>query len=128
MVLTFRNVHNWLAEGNFNDVLREVRHILKPGGVFGVVEHRAAVDAELDPQAQSGYVNQEWLIKRVEAAGFQAVATSPINANMQDRGGHPNGVWTLPPNLRVPPGESRQKYINIGESDRFTIKFVKLGR
>ncbi len=128
MVLTFRNIHNWLEDGSFTDAIREARRMLRPGGVFGVVDHRASLSQEIDPKAENGYVNQQWVIRRIEAIGFQMVAASPINANLKDSTVHPNGVWTLPPNLRVPEGEDRQKYIDIGESDRFTLKFVKLGR
>lgn len=128
MVLTFRNVHNWLKDGSFNEVVRQVRRMLKPGGVFGVVDHRARFADSIDATADNGYVNQQWLIKRIEAIGFQMVVSSPVNANLGDSTDHPNGVWTLPPNLRVPEGESEKKYLDIGESDRFTLKFVKLGR
>lgn len=128
MVLSFRNIHNWMNDGSFNDVVSEVRRMLKPGGVFGVVEHRANLIDEIDTSAENGYVNQQWFVRRLETSGFQLVAESPINGNLKDVGDYPNGVWTLPPNLRVPEGEDSQKYIDIGESDRFTLKFVKLGR
>ncbi len=128
MVLSFRNIHNWMNDGALTDVISEVRRMLKPGGVFGVVEHRANLIDEIDVTAENGYVNQQWFIRRLEASGFQLVAESPVNGNLKDVGNHPNGVWTLPPNLRVPEGEDPQKYIDIGESDRFTLKFVKLGR
>lgn len=125
LILTFRNVHNWLADDTFTEVLRQVRLMLKPGGRFGVVDHRAPVAQAIDPKASSGYVNQDWLIKRMISAGFTLMATSPINSNLLDSGDHPNGVWTLPPTLRVPADEDPQKYLDIGESDRFTLLFTK---
>ncbi len=125
LVLTFRNVHNWLADETFTEVLRQVRLMLKSGGHFGIVDHRAPVSQPIDPKASNGYINQDWLIKRIVSAGFTLVASSPINSNLQDTGVHPNGVWTLPPTLRVPDGEDPQKYLDIGESDRFTLLFTK---
>ena len=77
-----------------------------------------------DPRARSGYVNQDYAIRLIRAAGFRLVATSEINANPKDTKDHPGGVWTLPPVLAQ--GETdRAKYLAIGESDRFTLKFVK---
>jgi len=125
LILTFRNVHNWLADDTFTEVLRQVRLMLRSGGHFGVVDHRAPVSQPIDPGASNGYVNQDWLIKRVVTAGFTLVASSPINSNLQDTADHPNGVWTLPPTLRVPDDEDAQKYLDIGESDRFTLLFTK---
>jgi len=125
LIVTFRNVHNWLADDNFNEVLRQARLMLKAGGHFGVVDHRAPVSQAVDPRASKGYVNQDWLIKRIVSAGFTLVASSPINSNLLDTADHPNGVWTLPPTLRLPAGEDPQKYLDIGESDRFTLLFTK---
>ena len=99
--------------------------MLKPGGVFGVVEHRADPTAEIDPQAKKGYVNQGYAIQRIEAAGFKLVDISEVNANPKDSADHPNGVWTIPPTLRVPEGADKASYEAIGESDRFTLKFIK---
>lgn len=128
MVLSFRSVHNWMADGVLKEVLREVHKILRPGGVFGVVESRANPDDPVDKKATNGYVNQAWLIETVNSVGFQMVANSEINANPKDTADHPNGVWTLPPRLQLPEGENPAKYNAIGESDRFTLKFVKVGR
>jgi predicted methyltransferase len=125
LIVTFRNVHNWLADDTFTEVLRQVRLMLKSGGHFGVVDHRAPVSQAVDPKASSGYVNQDWLIKRIVSAGFTMVAGSPINSNLLDTADHPNGVWTLPPTLRLSEGEDPQKYLDIGESDRFTLLFTK---
>jgi len=124
MVLTFRNVHNWMKFG-FSDVIFAAMYkALKPGGILGIVEHRADPDDFPDPQTLSGYVQEEQITEMAEAAGFKFVAKSEINANPKDTHDHPKGVWTLPPSFRLK-DKDRQKYIAIGESDRMTMKFVK---
>ncbi len=126
MVLTFRNVHNWMAEGWTAQAFAAMYRALKPGGVLGVVEHRAKAGLPQDPKAKSGYVNQDYAERVIEAAGFKLVARSEINANPNDTKDYPQGVWTLPPTYRL--GDTdRDKYAAIGESDRFTLKFVKPG-
>jgi predicted methyltransferase len=124
LVLTFRNIHNWMDAGNADQVFAAMYKALKPGGVLGVVEHRGDPKVPQDPQAESGYVNQDYAIKLAEKAGFRLVAASEINANPKDTKDHPRGVWTLPPNLAMKE-QDRDKYSAIGESDRFTLKFVK---
>jgi predicted methyltransferase len=97
---------------------------LKPGGILGVVEHRAGNDAPQDPKAKSGYVRTDYAIAMAEKAGFELVGESDVNANPKDTADHPNGVWSLPPGLRG--GDvDRDKFVAIGESDRFTLKFRK---
>lgn len=124
MVLTFRNIHNWMKFGFEQHVFGAMFKALKPGGVLGVVEHRADPDAFPDPQALSGYVHEEQVIQMAEAAGFKFVEKSEINANPKDTRDHPKGVWTLPPSLRLK-DQDREKYLAIGESDRMTMIFVK---
>ena len=125
MVLTFRNVHNWMdGTGQEVRVFDAMFKALRPGGILGVVEHRADADAPVDPKASSGYVPQDLVIKLAEDAGFQLVDSSEINANAKDTKDHPSGVWTLPPSL-LKGEEDKDKYIAIGESDRMTLKFVK---
>lgn len=124
-VLTFRSLHNWLGAEKLDAVLSDVYGMLKPGGVFGVVEHRADGKADIDPRAKKGYVNQGYAIQRIEAAGFKLVDISEINANPKDTADHPDGVWNLLPSLRVPEGADEDAYKSIGESDRFTLKFIK---
>jgi predicted methyltransferase len=97
---------------------------LKPGGVLGVVEHRGNPATPQDPRAKSGYVNEDFAIRLIEAQGFKLVATSQVNANPKDSKDYEQGVWTLPPSYRLG-DKDRQKYAEIGESDRFTLKFVK---
>ncbi len=125
MVLTFRNVHSWKRADTFRDVVRAANEVLKSGGVFGVVSHRLPEDRDQDPEVRSGYVKQSWVVAVAESEGFRLAEASEINANPADTADHPNGVWTLPPGLRVPDDEDEDKYRAIGESDRFTLKFVK---
>ena len=93
--------------------------------MLGVVEHRAAEGTSAEDSAQSGYLTESYVIGLAEKAGFQLAEKSEINANPADTKDHANGVWTLPPVLRVPEGEDKAKYEAIGESDRMTLKFVK---
>ena len=125
MVLTFRNVHSYAGSGTFRDVVEAAYEVLKPGGVFGVVGHRLPEDGEQLPDAANGYVKQSWVVGIVESEGFVLAEASEVNANPADTADHPNGVWTLPPSLSVPEGKDEAKYREIGESDRFTLKFVK---
>lgn len=124
MVLTFRNVHGWKRDGNFTDVLASAHAVLKPGGVLGVVGHRLPEDRAVDPDAYVGYIKQSWVVEQAEANGFGFAGASEVNANPADSADHPEGVWNLPPSLRGPE-ENHDKYLAIGESDRFTLKFVK---
>jgi predicted methyltransferase len=124
MVLTFRNIHNWMARDFHDALLAEMYAALKPGGILGVVEHRGNPDVPQDPKAASGYVNQDYAIALAEKAGFVLEVTSEINANPKDRKDYETGVWTLPPTMRAGE-ENRDEYLAIGESDRFTLKFKK---
>ena len=124
MVLTFRNVHNWIMAGTQKEHFAAFYEALKPGGILGVVEHRAPEGSSMEVMETTGYVTQAYAIELAEEAGFELVATSEINANPRDTKDHPSGVWTLPPNLRL--GDTdREKYVAIGESDRMTLKFRK---
>lgn len=120
-VLTFRNVHNWMMDDAEEKAFKSFYQALKPGGILGVVEHRARAK-KLDPE--SGYIPESTVIKLAEKAGFKLVEKSEINANPLDTTKHPNGVWTLPPVNRHSPKDNA-KYLAIGESDRMTLKFRK---
>jgi predicted methyltransferase len=124
MVVTFRNIHNWMGRGWADQVFAAAYKVLKPGGVLGVVEHRGNPAVPQDPKAASGYVNEDYAIKLIEGAGFKLVDRSEINGNPKDTKDYEKGVWTLPPNYRLG-DQDRAKYAAIGESDRFTFKFVK---
>ncbi len=122
VVLTFRNVHNWRSAGNAEAMFRAFFDVLRPGGVLGVVEHRA--NADLPATDKSGYVGQAQVIAMAQAAGFVLDGASEVNANPRDTKDHPNGVWMLPPANRHAPADA-DRYKAIGESDRMTLRFVK---
>lgn len=128
MVLTFRNVHNWMGEGGSPGAAPRLfaafYQALKPGGILGVVEHRWPEDFSDAEQGRNGYVKESLTIRLAEAAGFELVDKSDVNANPKDPHVHPRGVWTLPPTYALRDQE-RAVYEAIGESDRFTLKFHK---
>lgn len=131
LVLTFRNVHNWMTHGTAEAHFAKFYAALKPGGVLGVVEHRAD-GTDLAHDGSSGYVFTDDVIMLAEAAGFEFDSASEINANPNDTKNHPFGVWTLPPVRRssevrgvTDPDFDRAPYDAIGESDRMTVKFRK---
>ena len=125
LVLTFRNIHNWMKFGFDRTIFEAMYKALKPGGLLGIVEHREDPEEFPDPQTLSGYVHEEQVMEMAKAAGFAFVGKSQINANPKDSHKHPAGVWTLPPTLRLK-NKDRAKYLAIGESDRMTMMFRKL--
>ncbi|CAI8355546.1 MAG: hypothetical protein CME93_00775 [Hyphomonadaceae bacterium] len=131
-VLTFRNLHNWMAGDYAAKFFDDAYAALRPGGVLGIVEHRLPSSEEQNPRATSGYVHEDFVRSLAAAAGFEAAGESEINANPDDTADHPFGVWTLPPVSRssdrdgnTPDGFDPAQYLAIGESDRMTMKFVK---
>jgi predicted methyltransferase len=127
MVLTFRNVHNWMKGDYAPGMFEAMFAALKPRGVLGVVEHRAPKGTSRAQMVQSGYVTEAHVKALARDAGFRFVERSQVNANPKDTADHPAGVWTLPPTLRL--GEKdRSKFVAIGESDRMTLRFIKPAR
>jgi len=122
LVLTFRNVHNWSSKHNEKAAFSAFFKALKPGGILGVVEHRANASKHAD--GKSGYVREKEVISYAKRAGFKLVDRSEINANPKDTKDYPKGVWALPPSLQGD-AQEREKYLAIGESDRMTLKFQK---
>jgi predicted methyltransferase len=132
LILSFRNVHSWMGRGYEKKAFADFYKTLKPGGVLGIVEHRLPETAEQNPKAPTGYVQVSYTKALAAEAGFEFVGASDVNANPKDTADHPFGVWTLPPVSRTPragdesaEGFDAQKYVDIGESDRFTLKFKK---
>ncbi len=124
LAIAIREMHGWQRRGFMDKYLAAVFAALKPGGTFGVVQHRAKPDADPAKSVESGYLPEAWLIQTVEKAGFKLVEKSEINANPKDTKDYEEGVWTLPPNYELG-DKDRAKYQAIGESDRMTLKFVK---
>jgi len=126
LVVTFRNIHGWNSDDKPYDdqVYASAFKVLKSGGFFGVEEHRAKPGADPKELKGTGYISEDWVIKRVQEAGFRFVGKSEVNANPKDTKDYKEGVWTLPPTLRLK-DKDKEKYLAIGESDRMTLKFVK---
>lgn len=123
-VLIFRGMHGQIGRGDVNGLLAEVLASLKPGGVLGIVQHREREDFDTDPKTtMRGYVKQSYIIDLVEKAGFELAASSEINANPKDPADWERGVWAL--QASKPIAEKDEKFREIGESDRMTLKFVK---
>jgi predicted methyltransferase len=126
LILSFRNLHDWMADGTAAAKLAAIHAALKPGGGFGIEDHRGLARAPQDPRAKSGYVREDYAIALIKTAGFKLSGVSQIGDNPRDTKNYPRGVWTLPPVLAL--GElDRAKYLAIGESDRWTLKFTKPG-
>jgi predicted methyltransferase len=124
VVLTFRNLHNWIDGGYAGQALAACYRALKPGGILGIEEHRGRDDRPQDPKAASGYVRQDYAIALAKKAGFELVGSSEIDANPRDTKDWPGGVWTLPPTLALG-AKDRDRYLAIGEADNFVLKFRK---
>ncbi len=124
LVVTFRNLHNWVDGGFASEALAACFKALKPGGILGIEDHRARNDRPQDPKAKDGYVRQDFTIALAKKAGFQLVASSEMDANPRDTKDWPKGVWTLPPTLTLG-DQDREKYVAIGEADNFVLKFRK---
>ena len=124
LIVTFRNLHNWMDGRYVDDVLKGFYTALKPGGILGIEDHRGLDTKPQDPKAKSGYVRQDYTIELARKAGFEFVGASEINANPKDTKEYPEGVWTLPPTLALG-DKDRAKYVAIGESDNYVLKFRK---
>jgi predicted methyltransferase len=124
VVLTFRNLHNWMKDRFAPEAFAAFYRALKPGGVLGVEDHRGQRDIPQDPKAADGYVRQASAIALAEKAGFKFEGSSEIDSNPKDTANWPKGVWTLPPTFRLG-DQDRAKYEAIGEADNFVLKFRK---
>lgn len=124
VVLTFRNVHNWMADGYASEAFSGFYAALKPGGILGVEEHRGLDTVPQDPQAANGYVRQDYVIALAVKAGFELVGSSELLANPRDTKDYEKGVWTLPPEFTLKQVD-RARYAAIGEADNMLLRFRK---
>lgn len=126
-VLYIRALHNMARTGRLDVAASDAFALLKPGGVLGVVQHRApATETDERATGDRGYLREADVIAAFEAAGFVLEASSEINANPADTADHDAGVWALPPSNRGDSeGEDVPPLQSIGESDRMTLKFRK---
>ena len=125
LVIAIREMHNWQRRKELDTYLKAIHAVLKDGGTFGLVAHRAKEGTKGEDTAETGYLAEAWVIEKVKAAGFELVEKSEINANPKDTKDYKEGVWTLPPNYTL--GETdKAKYAAIGESDRMTLRFKKV--
>lgn len=125
MILAFRELHGMTNSKHLDAWLAAFHKALKPNGVLGIEQHRAKPDANPEESAHQGYLPEKWVIEKAEAAGFKLAGKSEVNANKKDTKDYPDGVWTLPPSYSLG-DKDREKYAAIGESDRMTLKFVKV--
>ena len=126
LVVTFRNLHNWMDGGYAPQALAACFRALKPGGILGIEEHRGRADQPQDPKAKNGYVRQDYTIALAKQAGFKLVGSSEMLANARDTKDWVDGVWTLPPTLSQG-DKDRERYLAVGEADNFVLKFRKPG-
>jgi predicted methyltransferase len=124
LVLTFRNLHNWMDDGYAAEALAACFKALKPGGILGIEEHRGRNDRPQDPKAKDGYVRQDYTIALAKKAGFRLVGSSEIDANPRDTKDWVDGVWTLPPTLSQG-DKDKARYLAVGEADNFVLRFRK---
>ncbi|HVJ93778.1 MAG TPA: methyltransferase domain-containing protein [Labilithrix sp.] len=125
LALIMRGLHGMVNAGKLDEWLATIHKSLKPNGVLGIEEHRAPENADPIESSKKGYLPEKWVIEKIEAAGYKLGGKSEINANSKDTKDYPDGVWTLPPTLKLG-DKDREKYTAIGESDRMTLKFVKV--
>jgi predicted methyltransferase len=124
-IILMRMLHNMFRWNIADTELKRMRDLLKDDGLLGIEQHRAKANAPFSyADGNKGYMREADIIKLMEVNGFELVAKSEINANPKDSADYPDGVWTLPPALRLKDVD-RAKYEAIGESDRMTLLFKK---
>jgi predicted methyltransferase len=127
LVLLARGLHGMQNNKVIDTWLGEIHRALKPNGVLAIEQHRAAPGADVEATSKNGYLPEAWVLEKIQTSGFKLAGKSEINANAKDTRDYPEGVWTLPPTLKLG-DKDREKYVAIGESDRMTLKFLKVAK
>ena len=124
-IILMRMLHNMVRWNIADTELKRMRDLLKDDGLLGIEQHRAKANAPYSySDGSKGYMREADIIKLMELNGFEMVAKSEVNANPKDTANWPDGVWTLPPVLRLKEVD-KAKYEAIGETDRMTLLFKK---
>lgn len=128
-VLLVRALHhlNRFDPAYLQEALAEIYDFLRPGGIVGVVQHRAPEDMDAEMTTGSrGYMKQSDVVAAFEEAGFVLEESSEINANPDDTADWEQGVWGMAPSNA---GDSEDEDVappaSLGESDRMTLRFRK---
>lgn len=131
-VLFIRALHNlarFEGDGDYmTRAIEESMRVLKPGGLVGVVQHRAPNDAPDEwATGAAGYLKEADVKRAFISAGFEVLAESGVNRNRADQPTPDDVVWRLPPSLATSgeDPELRASLEAIGESDRMTVVFRK---
>lgn len=131
-VLMIRATHNlarFEGQGGFmSQAMADIYEVLKPGGIVGVVQHWGPDElSDAWADGSKGYLKRDFVIRAYENAGFEFVASSPINHNHRDQPTEEDIVWRLPPTLATSNDDPalREQMIAVGESNRMTLKFRK---
>ncbi len=106
IVFTFRNYHNFAAEGRAT-MNSAVFDALKPGGIYAVVDHTRR-HMESDNSENRRRVDPVLAIMEIEAAGFEFVDFSDLHFRLDDELRYEVGRKTV-----------------TGNTDRWTLKFRK---
>ena len=132
LAILARTVSAWMSAGLAEKAFHDAFAALRPGGLLGVEENRGVAGGVQDVLAADGYVQEVYVRRLAQEAGFKLDGSSEINANSKDVKSYPFGVWTLPPwRMSAPKGKpddphfDHGKYDKIGESDRMTLRFIK---
>jgi len=105
-VLTFRNLHNLNAEGR-DSMNRAAFEALKPGGIYGVVDHTRRHMQPDEPENRRR-VDPVLMIREIQAAGFEFEDYSDLHYRLDDALRYEVGRKTV-----------------TGNTDRFTFVFRK---
>ncbi|NKB43824.1 MAG: SAM-dependent methyltransferase, partial [Alphaproteobacteria bacterium] len=106
MILFYHDTY-WL-EIDRATMNRAIYKALKPGGIFGIVDHHAAPGMGISDVRGNHRIERHVVVDEVTAAGFELVGETDVLENLED----PLNVIVFQPDLR-------------GDTHRFVLKFQK---